>query len=68
MVSTTQANVTRLGALEHAAELPAQNTIGTAYDPFGHFYEFSFPSRLALRIECRRMLPTALRTSGGGTE
>jgi hypothetical protein len=60
VMTAAQADVGRLRPAEHAAELAPENTIGTAYDPFGHFsYELSFPSCLAPKPRCRPMVPTA---------
>jgi hypothetical protein len=70
-MTTTQADVAVLRPSKHATEFAAQNTIRTAHDHFRHFFESS-PSPLVWRTRnqngCGSMTPTALRTSGGGTE
>jgi hypothetical protein len=42
-MTTAQADVAVLRPAEHAAELAAQHTIGTAYDPFRHFSRTLLP-------------------------
>lgn len=42
-MTTAQADEAILGPSEHAAKLAAQYTIGTAYDPFRHFFRTLLP-------------------------
>jgi hypothetical protein len=67
-MTTAQADVAILRPAEHPAEFAAQNTIGTAYDPFRHFLQTLLPLYCAGALEPDRwsgVVPTTLRTSGG---
>lgn len=62
-MTTAQANVAVFRPAKHAAELAAQNTIGTAYDPFRHFSRTLLPLTPGALDPGRRS--RRVRTRGG---